>query len=80
MLQLPRSAHYKETELVSKKGGRFQVRNYPVNDTQIIALNAGRRDRNRYIITPAQWCANQHRTYNQYGYFNERSARHMHRG
>ena len=53
MLQLPRSAHYKETELVNKKGGRFQVRNYAVNDMQISALNAGRRAKIQSIITPA---------------------------
>ena len=59
MLQLPRSAHYKETELVSKKGGRFQVRNYAVNDMQISALNAGRWAKIQSIITPVQSCTNQ---------------------
>ena len=59
MLQLPRSAHYKETELVSKKGGRFQVRNYAVNDMQISAFSCGRLAKIQSIIMPVQSCTNQ---------------------
>ena len=53
MLQLPRSAHYKETELVSKKGKRFQVINYAVNDMQISAFSCGRQAKIQSIIMPA---------------------------